>query len=105
MMIFLPFLDGISCLARAMTRVSIFFKYEVIPTLQPGLDDGVKNGFNIHLMSHFTIAVARHVIKDNIRLENCSQLQPSYFFVFDLSQEAGHDAVCNPNDIVFWADE
>ncbi len=68
-MILLSLFDDIACFARFMARVSIFFQHEIISSLQPRLDDGVENGINVHFVRHLVIAVARHLIKVDIRLE------------------------------------
>jgi hypothetical protein len=66
MMIRFSLFDRISDFSRVMSQVIVFFKHEVVLTLQSELDHELKNELNIHLMRHFVIDIAENVVKVNI---------------------------------------
>ncbi len=102
-MIFFSLFDCVFDLVFVMFRITVFFKHEVVFTLQSWLDNELEHEVNINLMRHLFICYCSTHRRSRYLTWNY-KLRLSSAFSCDLSQMRIHDAECSLNDNVIQTD-
>ena len=61
----------------AMSRISVLFQHKISSRLQPELHNRLKNGVNVYALAHFSIRIARNLIKYEFWLKVPPNRQPT----------------------------